>query len=222
MTVPTPRAILFDWDNTLVNTWPIIHESLSHTLQRFGKAPWTLDEVKAKVRRSMRDAFPELFGDGWEEAAKHYQDYYRSIHLRNLEALPQAQVMLERLQQCPVLVGVVSNKRGDNLRKEVAHLEWGKYFSVLVGAGDAARDKPHPDPMHYALRDSEITTGADVWFLGDSDIDLECAQATGCTPLLYGNITPDEQAAHGGFPFAHHSRDHAAFQQLVARFFSGD
>ena len=27
-----PRAAIFDWDNTLVDTWPVIHESMNATL----------------------------------------------------------------------------------------------------------------------------------------------------------------------------------------------
>ena len=58
-----PRAFLFDWDNTLVDSWPIIHDALNVTLTAFGKEPWSLDETRSRVRKSMRDSFPKLFGD---------------------------------------------------------------------------------------------------------------------------------------------------------------
>ena len=25
--IPAPKAVIFDWDNTLVNTWPVIHDA---------------------------------------------------------------------------------------------------------------------------------------------------------------------------------------------------
>ena len=28
-----PKAIVFDWDNTLVDTWPIIHMAINQTMQ---------------------------------------------------------------------------------------------------------------------------------------------------------------------------------------------
>ena len=46
-----PRAILFDWDNTLVDTWPVIHDSMNVTLTHMGWEPWTMDETRARVRR---------------------------------------------------------------------------------------------------------------------------------------------------------------------------
>ena len=45
-----PRAILFDWDNTLVDSWGTIHEALVRTFTADGPAAWTLAETKARVR----------------------------------------------------------------------------------------------------------------------------------------------------------------------------
>src|SRR5690606_3190282 len=58
--LPAPRAILFDWDNTLVDTWGVLHRALAATFEAFGRRPWTLEETKRNVRASARDAFPEL------------------------------------------------------------------------------------------------------------------------------------------------------------------
>ena len=63
-----PRAVVFDWDNTLVDTWPVIHDSMNAALAAMGHAPWSFDETRERVRRSMREAFPEMFGARWEEA----------------------------------------------------------------------------------------------------------------------------------------------------------
>ena len=63
-----PKALLFDWDNTLVESWDAIHHALVVTFEAMGHEPWSLDETKARVRRSLRDAFPALFGTRWEEA----------------------------------------------------------------------------------------------------------------------------------------------------------
>ena len=37
-----PRAILFDWDNTLVDSWATIHEALKLVMGSLGKPAWTL------------------------------------------------------------------------------------------------------------------------------------------------------------------------------------
>jgi phosphoglycolate phosphatase len=130
--------------------------------------------------------------------------------------LPSAEAVLELLHTKPVYVGVVSNKRGINLRKEIEHLGWNGYFDSIVGADDAKRDKPHPDPVHLALKESGLVPGPHVWFVGDSEIDLECAQATGMTPLFYGPAEIEEGAKmYGNFPFAHYVRDHDELKALL-------
>jgi phosphoglycolate phosphatase len=32
-----PKAVIFDWDNTLVDSWPVIHHALNETLEAYGK-----------------------------------------------------------------------------------------------------------------------------------------------------------------------------------------
>lgn len=219
MTLTTPKAILFDWDNTLVHTWPVIHQALHHTFTALNRTPWTIEEVQARVRKSMRDAFPEVFGPDWQEAGKLYQSHYQAIHLRDLTPFPEAENTLRLLRRLPVFVGVVSNKKGPNLRKEIAHLGWDGYFDAIVGADDAARDKPHPDPVHMALERAPVQAGREVWFVGDSEIDLECAVNLGCRAILYGDVQTDAHTSgarhYGGFPLCEHVKDQVELQRLI-------
>ena len=52
--IQKPRALIFDWDNTLVDTWPTIHEALRQTFNAMDLEPWTLAETRQRVRKSMR------------------------------------------------------------------------------------------------------------------------------------------------------------------------
>lgn len=209
--LPTPRAIIFDWDNTLVDTWPTIQEALNTTFARMGHPLWDLDMVKERVARSMRDSFPDIFGENWQEAATIYQSSFRAIHLNKLTALPGAAEMLASLSGKPVYLAIASNKKGPNLRIEAAHIGWDKYFGNIIGADDTPKDKPAPEPVHAALKGSNIVPGRDVWFIGDSPIDMECAHASGCTPVFYGEL-PQKPLA---YPFSKHVGNHTELQQLL-------
>ena len=214
MSLPKPTAILFDWDNTLVDTWPIIHSALNMTMRYMDHPEWSFEKVRSDVKKSMRDAFPDLFGERWEDAAKHFQESYRSIHLEHLTPLPGAEAMLAQAAQAAKL-GVVSNKHGANLRKELAHLGWDKYIATAVGAGDAARDKPAPEHPMMALHALETENTPSVWFIGDTVVDLECATAIGATPVLYGDHRT-EGGLFEGSPFAAHVRSHTELAKLIA------
>ena len=116
--LPKPHAILFDWDNTLVDTWPTIHSALNVTMRHMAHPEWSLEQVKTTVKKSMRESFPELFGDRWQEAAMHYQQSYRAIHLEHLQALSGAEQLLQFLRTQPMFVGIVTNKKTDTMRME--------------------------------------------------------------------------------------------------------
>ncbi len=182
--LPHPKAVVFDWDNTLVDTWPVIHASLKVTFEAMDQEPWTFAETKERVSKSLRDSFPEQFGDRWEEARDVFYTAFEQNHLTALEPLDRAQDLLQHLQTEGHTLALVSNKTGKYLRLEVEHLGWGAYFSAVVGAGDAVRDKPDPAALDLALKPKGLAVDRSVWFIGDSRSDMELARNTGCSSIL--------------------------------------
>lgn len=187
MIIKKPKAILFDWDNTLADTWPTIHQALFKTFIAMGHEPWSMEVTKERVHRSLRDSFPEIFGDRWQEAGDLYLKHFKEIHLTMLDPLMHAEEVLSALKTTDIYVAVVSNKTGENLRLEVDHIGWNQYFSKVIGAKDAKQDKPSILPVLMALDGSGITPSADVWFVGDSVTDMECAHNAGCVAVFYGD-----------------------------------
>jgi len=182
-----PRAMLFDWDNTLVDSWATIHEALNFLMRAMDRPEWSLADTRERVRLSLREAFPAQFGERWEEARDIYLNRFRAIHLDRLTPLPGREAMLQGLAGQGIYLAVVSNKTGELLRREVAQLGWSDYFGSIVGAGDAPADKPAPAPVHLALLPSGVPPGEEVWFVGDTAIDVQCAQNSGCVSVLLGN-----------------------------------
>ena len=145
---------------------------------------WSLEETRRKVRGSMRDSFPQLFGDRWREAGDVFYARFEAMHLDAVRPLPGAEALIAEFHRRGILLGVVSNKKGDYLRQEADHLGWSRYFHRVVGAFDAVCDKPAVEPVDMALAGSGVDRGGGVWFVGDADVDLECATRAGCIPVL--------------------------------------
>ena len=211
----SPRAVLFDWDNTLVASWDIIHESLQSTFLGLGREPWSFADTKAWVRRSMRDSFPDLFGADAGRAERLFYRHYRAHHLHRLTPLAGAARTLAALQRGGIPLAVVSNKLGDLVREEAAHLGWSGYFGRIVGAGDAPADKPSPHAVALALDSAQITSAADVWYVGDTGIDVTCARNAGCTAV----IVSADQPRDGDLACVpdHQVADHAGLQGFLRR-----
>jgi phosphoglycolate phosphatase len=189
-----PRAILFDWDNTLVDSWTVIHAALNETFTAMDHPNWTREETEARVRGSLRDTFPQMFGTRWQDAERIFYDAFGRMHLEQLTPLPGAAELLRELADAGIYLGVVSNKRGKFLRLEAERLGWHAHFARLAGAGDCARDKPHRDHVDHALGRGTASpgpaAGRDVWFVGDADIDMVCAKNAGCHAVLVRPSAP--------------------------------
>lgn len=187
MPLRLPKAILFDWDNTLVDTWKTTFEALNSTFTRMDKALMTVDEFWSTPHLSLRDSFPEMFGDHWQEAENHFYEHVFATHIDNLDIHDGAHDLLELIYSKGIYMGVVSNKNGPLLRREVSHIGWDPHFGKVVGARDTEKDKPSPIPVRAALENTGILHGPDVWFVGDSIVDVMCAKATGCVPIIVGH-----------------------------------
>ncbi len=209
-----PRAVVFDWDSTLVDNWGGITRALERTFVAMGRTPWTEVEVRANAKMSLRDSFPILFGERSEEATQLFYSGFEAVHLEMLRALDGAPDILEALLARGIPTAVVSNKNGGYLRREAAHLGWDRYFHRIIGATAAPRDKPAPDPVHLALEGTGIPAGPEVWFVGDSAVDLACAHAAGCTAVLIHpeNPHPEDVTIHP--PAAHLNGCRALLLQL--------
>jgi phosphoglycolate phosphatase len=185
-----PQAILFDWDNTLVDAWAGVQHALNTARAAWNLEPWDRDTLLANVRLSLRDSFPKMFGAEWERARSLFSETYARDHLTHLRPLPGAAEAVAAAAKVG-FVGVVSNKQGRFLRIEARTLGWAGKLGSLVGAGDAARDKPHPDQILLALAAARIPAGANVWYVGDTGVDLQAARAAGATAVLVGDAAHD-------------------------------
>lgn len=189
-----PSVLLYDWDNTLVDAWAGVTAALNATFDAFNVPCWTIEETRRRVRISLRESFPLMFGDAWEQARDIFYRALEHEHLQHVTPMPgvaEALAAGSGRQQ-----GVVSNKTGNFLRAEVAHLGWSGYFGAVIGAGDACSDKPHPAPILLALEHLGVRAGTHVWYLGDTALDMQTARAAGVTAILVGDALHDGGVEH--------------------------
>lgn len=182
--VQKPKGVFFDWDNTLVHSHDATFQAFNRFLNRVGHAPLTREEARQRPPHSVRHWFPQLFGLEAPRMMDLYYEELGKIHLDSLALMEGCEDLLDYLAQAQVPMGVVSNKNGEILRKEIAHLGFDFYFTAAVGCFDTADDKPHPTPLYEALKKSYLSPGLDIWYVGDSVIDYDCALSAGCYPII--------------------------------------
>lgn len=178
------KAILFDWDGTLVQTSDLILDAHNHVRAHFGMPPWE-DESFRRGHQSTRELYPTLFGDSAGEAESILYQYFEDNHLSDLRYYEDALDCLAIITKHQISLGLVSNKKHSFLIREVAHLNWNHHFKCIVGAGIAERDKPSGDPIRHAMDElREPITPDAVLYVGDTETDLKASAEAGCDAAL--------------------------------------
>ncbi|HPQ51404.1 MAG: HAD hydrolase-like protein [Alphaproteobacteria bacterium] len=181
---PRPDAVLFDWDGTLIDSLPMIKRCYDHLTNHFGMPAIAEDQIRANMRRSARDLFPDIFGEKADEAFDVFYAFAREHHLDYLVSIDGADAFLSFLAEHKIPMGVVSNRKHELLLKEIPCLKWDHFLTCLIGAGEASRDKPAPDPLILARERMDVSSDACVWYVGDSETDMQAAIAANMVPVF--------------------------------------
>lgn len=182
--LPVPKVVLFDWDGTLVDTVRTTFHALNKVLTAFGKEALSYAHFQAMPHLSIRMYFKTLFSpQQYHEAESLYNSY---ASRSTATAISGSASVLSWLYERRIPMGVVSNKEGGQLRREIQELKWNHYFYTAVGSYDTPEDKPSPTPLYHALEKINMEPNFSIWFVGDSLVDMMCAHSASCLPICVG------------------------------------
>ena len=177
------KAIFFDWDNTLVDTWPILLKASDMVLQHFGLPIATLDEVKVRARLSTRESFPILFKENWQEAQ---EIFYNAVHAckNDLKLYDGVLQQLQLLIDYGYKIAIISNKNNKLLLSEIK--QFNVHSDLTLGSGDTDYDKPHPEMGLVALKHFGLKP-SDAVYVGDSVTDWIFAKSLNMPAIAIGD-----------------------------------
>lgn len=182
------KAIIFDWDGTLVDTCGLILDAHNHVREAMGHDTWTQEDFMGQASKSARDYYPKIYKERSDEAMDILKQYVRDNHLKSLEPMAHS---IEVLNAIHLPMAIVSNKTHEFLQIEIDHLSWRDYFQSAIGAAHAEKDKPHPAPLLMALDQMQgHLTPQDILYIGDTETDLMTAQNAGCDVALVQSDKP--------------------------------
>lgn len=192
----TLAGVLFDWDGTLIDSYHADSQAYLGMFREIG-LDWGL---KVLERNYSPDWYTVYRAAGipkerWDEADNLWRIHYAK-HPSKLIA--GARRVLERLERRHTLALVTS---GDRLRVSRQLREFGlmRTFRVRVCGDDSAEKKPHPAPLHRALRQMKMEANECV-YVGDTPEDLEMARAVGMRAIAILGPFPTEKRLRAAKP----------------------
>jgi len=182
------RGIIFDLDGTLVDTLEDIAVSVNRALKLRGFPEHKAEEYREKIGWGMKRitvlALPEEVRQ--EEIAATIADdasrFYLETPLFYSRPYPGMLELVAELGRKKIKTAVLTNKPDSIAQKIIAGIFPPGSFNVIQGEISGKPRKPDPACVWELLVELNLTP-ADIVFVGDSDIDMETALASGCFPL---------------------------------------
>ncbi len=187
------NIILWDWDNTLVDTFGAILNAQNAIRVHYGLPEWTKDEAKMAMNTSGRNLIKDLVG---EDKAKEARAYFLDEYARQASALQLkngAKEILTFTKENGYMNILASNKAGPILRNEVEAMGLTALFDKIIGAEDTDNDKPSKEFTDAALNGYDYEK---LISIGDGKADIKMAHnyTNGVGILVWTNPnTPEFQ-----------------------------
>jgi phosphoglycolate phosphatase len=179
--MPGPvRAVLFDFDGTLADSYGAITASVNHVRGLHGLPALPEAEIRGLVglglARLMRDVVPDQDPDA---AAAEYRRHHPTVMETRTRLFPAVAATLAELRSRGLKLAVCSNKAVAFTRHLCATLGIAEYLDAVLGPEDVGgRAKPLPDMLLTALERLGVEP-AEAVYVGDMTVDVETARAAG-------------------------------------------
>lgn len=176
------QACIFDLDGTLLDTLQDLANSVNIALEDFGQPARTVEEVRAfvgnGVRKLMRRAVPEGTDDVlYERIYERFLEVYDREKNHYTKPYDGILALIAALKEQGVVCAVLSNKNDDAVAA-LCEAHFPDCFAFTQGMCPGVAPKPAPDAL-FALCTRMGIEPKDAVYIGDSEVDVETAQAAG-------------------------------------------
>ncbi|MBQ4234586.1 MAG: HAD-IA family hydrolase [Firmicutes bacterium] len=180
------KAVLFDFDGTLMDTNQLILDSWYHVFDTYGMDRLPKEKITPTFGRELGASLKEFFPDHpEEETVRIYRSFQQQIfkdRVRLFDGMPE---LLEALISRGLRLAVVTSRLWQTLHNNSYDFKEEPLFEVIVSGEDITIPKPSPQPCQIALE--RLGIGPDeAIMIGDSAYDTLCARNAGVRSVLVG------------------------------------
>jgi phosphoglycolate phosphatase len=192
------RCILFDLDGTLLDSSACAVRATQEAFAAADLPPPSAEDVIHKMGIPIEVSFVAFMGAACETqllaaVIYYFRARYRAYSDELVCPFPGVAGLLRDLAAIQVAVAIVSSKKSDVVRHNLAAGGLSGDVAAIVGSDDVANYKPHPEPVEKALAKLGVHGREGVLMVGDAVHDIETALRAGVVPagVAWGAHTVD-------------------------------
>ena len=201
------KAVLFDYDGTLIDTNQLIVDSWNHMYKKHFGGTLTGDDVKWTFGMLLSDAVDEQMkrmghsGYDLAEIVESYREFQRGENATPAPPFEGMPELIAQLKERGVLLGIVTSRAQETLMKGLEKYGLKDSFGFIVCAETTQIHKPRPEPALICCKGLGVAP-QDALMVGDSVFDLQCGNAAGCASafVTWSFATSREKALREGHP----------------------
>ena len=178
-------TLIWDLDGTLFDSYKVIIPSMKQTLEEYGIAMEEEEILHHAILSSLGDLMKKIedaYGISAEDLNRRSMEL-RDSRMHEITAAPYAPEILAYLKEKGVANHIFTH-RGQSTLPILQHLGIDRYFDEIITAVDGFPRKPEPDAIFYLMKRYELDS-ARTYYVGDRQIDMECARRAGIGCILY-------------------------------------
>lgn len=192
------KAVLFDFDMTLVDSSYAITEGMNHIARKEGLRILTHAEVMSIIGMPIEESWEKIWGRYDEAWLQHYRESFREKEYEGISLYSGTLPLLDDLKAMDIGMGVASNR--SKVTDAVRAMGLEEYFLCALGVEDVGMAKPAPDML---LRGMELlrVSPSETLYLGDTEADMAAAVAAGVRGIgmTTGNLDHHELVKAGAW-----------------------
>ena len=177
------KAVLFDFDGTLVDTNELIVQSFQECFRTFCGVERDRSDIIKTFGEPLVATLENFFPGRGEEALTVYHEYQIARYKEHVHVCDGMEELLRELTARGYRLAVVTTRRKASAYEYMEHCGLTGYFEAVVTIADTEKHKPDPEPALAALAKLGLGPEAAV-MIGDTKFDIGCANNAGITSVL--------------------------------------
>lgn len=189
------KALIWDLDGTLVDSYKIITRVAKDTLKPYHKI--SEKEIHEQVIRTSLSQFfktmSEKLAVSLEMLYDRYHNFSNEVELSEYDLIKDAKLVLEALTEKGYSHFIYTH-RGSSTYGILKHHNALHYFEDIITSDEGFKRKPEPDALLHLIHKHHLNKD-EAYYIGDRNLDIQCGIRAGIHTIYFGHDN-------------HHNADH--------------